>query len=330
MRTAILPIGAAGWIEDWLARHRGRSANTAREYAHAALDRASGVVALVEQGYARRIGLAEAEQVAASLRRRYGPSTVSVTLSALSSLWRELMRQGIAADNPWREVGREVPRATLAERITTEEETASIIAAAPPGRERTLVRTLYLLGARASELAGVRDDGRRGLCWRDVGESTVTLFGKGQKTRTVRGAGSVVAELRALPGAHRPDDPVFVRRAGGPMTRKDVWTVVTRAARAAGVRTADRPVSPHWLRHDHVTDSLRHGAPIHVVQQTVGHASLETTGEYAHLVGDESSVGYVTGEEPSPARGASAPGRGPAPRGPGYRVRGGQLRRPLR
>ena len=35
--------------------------------------------------------------------------------------------------------------------------------------------------------------------------------------------------------------------------------------------------SPHWLRHACASHSLDRGAPAHVVQQTLGHASLATT-----------------------------------------------------
>lgn len=320
--NAPLPLAAPGWLVDWLSRHRGRSIRTAQEYAHAVGIRAAPVLALVEAGRAREIGPGAAEQVAAALRKRYNPSAVNVTLSALSSLWRELERQEMVDRNPWRDVGRETPRETMAERILTEEEAERIIAAAPPGPARILVRTLYRLGARASELAGLRDDGRPGLRWRDVGTDRVTLFGKGQKTRIVHVDPGLIADLRRLPGSKGPDDPVFIARTGRPMLRQDVGRTVREAAKAAGVRAPTRPVSTHWLRHSHVTHALRAGAPIHVVQQTVGHASLETTGRYAHLIGDESSVGYVGSEGAAPP--PSAPRGQVSPR-IAFRVRAGRI-----
>ena len=33
----------------------------------------------------------------------------------------------------------------------------------------------------------------------------------------------------------------------------------------------------HWFRHAHATHSLERGAPIHLVQATLGHASVATT-----------------------------------------------------
>ncbi|CAG9183404.1 phage integrase family protein [Cupriavidus pampae] len=43
-----------------------------------------------------------------------------------------------------------------------------------------------------------------------------------------------------------------------------------------------RAASAHWLRHTHVSHALAAGVPIEVVQQNVGHASLDTTTRYVH------------------------------------------------
>jgi integrase/recombinase XerD len=49
----------------------------------------------------------------------------------------------------------------------------------------------------------------------------------------------------------------------------------------------------HWLRHAHVSHALDRGAPAHLVQQTVGHASLTTTSRYAHARPNDSSARYL-------------------------------------
>ena len=63
-------------------------------------------------------------------------------------------------------------------------------------------------------------------------------------------------------------------------------------------RPARRPaetVSAHWLRHAHVSHALDRGAPVHLVQATVGHASLTTTSRYAHARPKDSSSLYLPG-----------------------------------
>ena len=103
---------------------------------------------------------------------------------------------------------------------------------------------------------------------------------------------SMWKELVDLHGEAGHDDPVFRSEKGGPLDRSQVHRVVKRAAARAGLPAA---VSCHWLRHGHISHALDCGAPAHLVQQTVGHASLQTTSRYAHARPNESSATYLIG-----------------------------------
>jgi integrase/recombinase XerD len=52
-------------------------------------------------------------------------------------------------------------------------------------------------------------------------------------------------------------------------------------------------VSPHWLRHAHASHALDNGAPISLVQQTLGHGNIKTTSIYAHAKPGDSSALYL-------------------------------------
>ena len=110
------------------------------------------------------------------------------------------------------------------------------------------------------------------LRWRDTRPRAeagqVTLFGKGGKTRTVLLTAATWRELQAARGDAGPDDPVFVSQKGGPLSPVQVWRIVRAAARRAGIAG---DVSPHWLRHAHASHALDRGAPVHLVQATLGH-----------------------------------------------------------
>jgi len=54
-------------------------------------------------------------------------------------------------------------------------------------------------------------------------------------------------------------------------------------------------VFPHWLRHAHASHALDGGASIHLVQATLGHASVATTGKYLHAQPEDSSARYLEG-----------------------------------
>jgi integrase/recombinase XerD len=98
------------------------------------------------------------------------------------------------------------------------------------------------------------------------------------------------SELAALSPNPKPDSPVVPDRSGGQLNRQIVHRAVKRAARRAGLATN---VSPHWLRHSHASHALDHGAPPHVVQASLGHASLATTTAYAHIRRGDASSRYL-------------------------------------
>jgi site-specific recombinase XerD len=178
-------------------------------------------------------------------------------------------------------------RNRLAERILPEAELHSMLSLEPDERNRLLLFLLYASGTRRAELAG--------LCWRDLQATTdggqITVFGKGGKTRSIQLPASLGKQLMALRGAGKDDDPVFPsRKQAKPLTDSGIWRIVKKAAARAGLSDA---VSPHWLRHGHASHALDRGAPIHLVQATLGHASVATTGHYLHARPKESSGKYL-------------------------------------
>jgi len=173
----------------------------------------------------------------------------------------------------------------LAERILTPEQVQRLIESCRPGRDRALMRFLYVSGARVSEASGLR--------WkhvhRDGGRLMVTIHGKGRRTRHIPLPASLSADLDVLEKS-RLSTFVFESRGGKRFAPKDIWKLTRAAARKAGIRLS---VSPHWLRHAHATHALRRGAPLHVVQQTLGHTSLQTTSRYVHVEKNESSAMFL-------------------------------------
>jgi integrase/recombinase XerD len=179
-------------------------------------------------------------------------------------------------------------RSALAERILSEVDVHRLLALEPAPRNRALLRLASAGGLRVSELVALR---WRDLRPRDNREGQVTVSGKGGKTRAVLLPAAVWRDLEALRGETVGEDgPVFPSRKGGPLTARQTQRLVDAAARRAGLRAG---VSPHWLRHAHATHALERGAPIHIVQATLGHASVATTGRYLHARPTDSSARYL-------------------------------------
>ena len=68
---------------------------------------------------------------------------------------------------------------------------------------------------------------------------------------------------------------------------------VTAGIRFLARAGIEKRVSPHWMRHAHASHALDRSAPIHLVQATLGHASVSTTGRYLHARPNESSSFYL-------------------------------------
>ena len=231
------------------------------------------------------------------------PLSRSRKLSAVKSLFSFGHRLGYLIYNVGAAVALPKAQDRLAERILDEGPVQRLLAvadASAPLRDRVLLRLFYASGARVSELAGLRwrdVQPRVGKAGREAGQ--VSLFGKGGKTRVVLLSPAAYSLLDAYRqeqlarGLCGPNDAVFCSLRGdaaSPLSRQQLWRVVKRWAAAAGLPEA---VSPHWLRHAHVSHALDRGAPAHLVQHTVGHASLATTSKYAHARPDASSSEFL-------------------------------------
>jgi site-specific recombinase XerD len=223
------------------------------------------------------------------------PASRYRTLSAIKSLLSFAHRTGYLPYDVGRALRLPAVRSRLAERILSEADLHRILSLEPAPRNRAILTLLYASGMRVSELCG--------LCWRDLQVTSdggqVTVLGKGGVTRAVRIPVSVWKLVNGLRGAKaEPSDPVFRSRKngnGGVLRPLAVLRVVRQAASRADIELA---VSPHWFRHSHASHALDRCAPIHLVQTTLGHASITTTGRYLHARPNDSSSRFLPLQSP--------------------------------
>jgi len=207
-------------------------------------------------------------------------------LGAVKSLLAFAHRLGYLPFDVGRAVRVPSRRDTLAQRILSEAEVHRLLALEPDPRNRVLLRFLYASGVRVSEAVG--------MCWEDMTSrdegGQVTVHGKGGKTRHILLPPQIWRELVALRGDAGPAGSLFRSQRGGHLHPSQVLRIVKAAARRAGLSGAE---SPHWLRHAHASHALDRGAPIHLVQATLGHSSVATTGRYTHARPTDSSARYL-------------------------------------
>ena len=269
-------------LEIWL---HGRSLHTRRAY-RADIERFQ-----LGAGKAwRQITLSEVQQFADSLGD-LAPASRYRTLSSLKSLLAFGHRIGYLPFDVGRALRLPAVRNRLAERILPEADLHRILSLELNPRNRAILTLLYASGVRVSELCG--------LSWRDLQPSgeggQITVFGKGGLSRSIQIPASVwklVIGLRT--SATIAEDPVFRSRKGkhgGQLRPLAMLRIVRKASARAGI---ELHVSPHWFRHAHASHALDRGAPIHLVQATLGHASITTTGRYLHARPNDSSSRFLS------------------------------------
>ncbi|WP_147106053.1 site-specific tyrosine recombinase XerD [Nesterenkonia populi] len=198
-------------------------------------------------------------------------------------------------------------------------------------RDKALLEFLYATGARISEAVALdaddvhiisrrasrdREDpqdlsGSEGTAPQQAGETQqqlVRVTGKGDKQRLVplgqyaqravgdyltagRPALAEAAAKSSSPARRRASPALFLNRLGGRLSRQSAWTVLRKAAQAAGI---EAEVSPHTLRHSCATHLLEGGADVRTVQELLGHASVTTTQIYTSVTADSLRETYVS------------------------------------
>lgn len=217
--------------------------------------------------------------------------------SVLSSLFQFCEDIQYIPHNPARALKRTKTPDSFTDKILEPDEIRQMLLKEESWRNRLILKTLYLTGVRVSELCEMR---LKHFVARADGEIQVTVLGKGNKVRSLIVPMDLWQEIaeygsKEYLGPKEPDDFIF-RSQKKPFTRLDpssVFDVVKAAAKKAGLNKAP---SPHWFRHSSATHAVENGAPIHVVQASLGHSSIQTTGKYLSQRPKESISTYLKKE----------------------------------
>lgn len=207
-------------------------------------------------------------------------------LSSIKSLISFAHKLGYLAYDISRPLILPSPKETLAERILTNDEVKRIVNAENQPRNKLILKVLFISGIRVSELCS--------LCWKDLLERSnggqMTIYGKGSKTRAVLIPEPLWSELILFRGS-APDEYIVFRgrKRNTPMHPTTVLRIVRRAAQKAGIH---KQVSPHWMRHAHASIAAEK-APLHVIQSSLGHSSIQTTSRYLHVKPNDCSSNYL-------------------------------------
>jgi len=240
---------------------------------------------LAEQGIdeARRV---TEHQVRAFVARRHRQGlqgkSLQRTLSSIRGLYRWLLREGRAEQNP--AVSVRAPKAARKLPGTLDAETIArlldIRDDSPLAvRDKAIMELFYSSGLRLSELAALR--------WEqlDLSSGFVRVVGKGNRSRMVpvgRKAQAALLEWRKARAvlASLGQTAVFVSRDGNPISVRAIQARIRHWAKRQGL---PQHVHPHLLRHSFASHVLESSGDLRAVQELLGHADISTTQVYTHL-----------------------------------------------
>ncbi len=152
-------------------------------------------------------------------------------------------------------------------------------------RDRLIFEFLYGTGCRISEL--VNTD----LQDVDFEANVIKIrFGKGSKQRLIplgsslkKSIESYVIQVRNNITNSNKIDALLLNARGQRLTRQSIWLVINNYASEQGILD----LTPHTLRHAFATHLLEGGADVRVVQELLGHSSINTTQIYTHVTVDK-------------------------------------------
>lgn len=221
--------------------------------------------------------------------RRFDRRTLHNHVSGLRAFFRFWLQRGAVVRNPF--VGVPLPKLEKKlPRFLTEEQVTRLldapmrllenesIDAFSAWRDRMAMELLYGGGLRVSEAVA--------LNYGDIDLETgvARVVGKGRKERVCPLGTIATAVIKKFRTEFATDTdrnaPVLATRNGG---RMQVRAVQLMLKRYLALTDLPSDLTPHKLRHSYATHLLNSGADLRVVQELLGHASLNTTQIYTHV-----------------------------------------------
>ena len=135
--------------------------------------------------------------------------------------------------------------------------------------ERILLKMMYTLGLRISEIANLK--------LASITNGWVRIKGKGDKIRQLPLLSDFQIELEGYIEEIKPQEFLF-EKSGKKLSENQIRYRIGKIFQKIGIK-----VTPHQLRHAFASDLLEQGARITDVSTLLGHISLETTQIYTKL-----------------------------------------------
>ncbi|NOX19585.1 MAG: tyrosine-type recombinase/integrase [Chlorobi bacterium] len=210
-------------------------------------------------------------------------TTISRKLSAMRSFFEFALRNDFVVTNPAADLSNPKTTRKLPEIISIDSFRKIFMLIEKnekPGKAlliKTIFELLYGCALRVSELCSLK------ISDVDLSRKTLTVFGKGAKTRLVpigeKSLQTLHEYFRTVAGVN-PNSSLFITEKGKQIYPRIVYNYVKKyISEVIDLEKA----SPHVLRHSAATHMLNRGADLLAVKEMLGHKNLSTTQIYTHV-----------------------------------------------
>ena len=209
-------------------------------------------------------------------------------LSALKHFYKFLYNRGMVKDNPFIFISaprteKRLPRVLYKEQISeifrlNRERTDELAL-----RDQAILSVLYFSGIRASELCAIT------LQDISLKQRLIRVIGKGNKERIVPINDECRDDVEKYLKYSRDQfaanalikkPNLFLARNGNPLTVRTLERILDNIELKTGTFVN---LHPHILRHSYATHLLENGADLRIIQELLGHESINATQVYTHV-----------------------------------------------
>jgi integrase len=205
------------------------------------------------------------------------PATINTKLSILTSFFEHLREEGQMTQPPVVRRRHRLLTPTVLPKPMPDADLVAFFKVIDAVRDRRIFLFMLRCGLRVSEVCALSWDAI------DLHTGTVRITrGKGQVDRIVYCSPDVAHALRVWRDHHTPGKYLFPSRTRSRehLARFQINVLMAQYLAAAGVA---RHYSPHCLRHTFATQLLNAGVPLEVLQDLMGHHSIQITLRYTQL-----------------------------------------------
>lgn len=151
-----------------------------------------------------------------------------------------------------------------------------------PERDQTVFELMYATGVRCSELINIK------LQDIDMSSRKIRVLGKGKKERFVlfgskaldRMKRYIETERASLLSGQYDSGYLFLNRNGSQITTRSIQRIFEMFRKFLQI---ERKLTPHKIRHSFATHLLQQGVNLRIIQELLGHKTINSTEIYTHV-----------------------------------------------